>query len=195
MDKLISVANDQIYTSEILINKSRFLCFIKHVIDKIDAENFVADIKKQYKDARHVCYAYRLTNTSKMSDDGEPSGTAGRPILQILEKQNLYNLAAVVVRYFGGIKLGAGGLLRAYSSAVTECLGNAKKVAWTKAKLYEISMDYKEYQAFINSIKNRKIQILSTDFTDGAKLQIVADCDENIEGAHLCGETMHSFEG
>ena len=195
MDKLISVAKNEVFTSEILINKSRFLCFIHHIEDKTEADNFLDKISKEYPDARHICYAYRLKNVSKASDNGEPSGTAGRPILQVLEKQSLLDIIAVVVRYFGGIKLGAGGLVRAYTSAVTECLNHAKKFVWEQAKVYQIKMDYKDYKPFLLSIKNRKIAVLETDFSVGASLIIVASADEKIEHAEFIKDTMHAFEG
>ena len=194
MDKLISVEKNKVFTSEILINKSRFLCFAKHIENKEESEEFLNEIRKKYADARHICYAYRLKNTSKASDDGEPGGTAGRPMLLVLEKQNLYDIIAVVVRYFGGIKLGAGGLLRAYSNAVTECIDNAQKVEWELAKLYRIKMDYKAYKPFLNSIKNRKVQVLSADFSEGACLEVVASMQENLADAEFLGEMMHSFE-
>lgn len=193
MDKLISVAKDEIFTSEILINKSRFLCFVKHIESAEEADAFLGEIQSKYGDARHICYAYRLKNVSKASDNGEPSGTAGRPMLQVLEKQELFDIIAVVVRYFGGIKLGAGGLMRAYTNSVTECLSNATKVEWSKAKLYEIAMPYKDYKPFLNSIKNRKIAVLSSDFCDGARLKIVADEDEKIDGAQFIEDIMYAF--
>lgn len=194
MNELLSVANGEIYTSEILINKSRFLCFVKHITDATEAENFVAEKRQEFSDARHICFAYRLQNSGKLSDDGEPSGTAGMPIMEVLEKQGLYDIIAVVVRYFGGVKLGAGGLLRAYTGAVTECLGNAKKVLWERAKIYEKTMEYKYYKPFINSIKNRKISVLYTNFGNGATVKFVASLDENINDAKEIKETMFAFD-
>jgi len=194
METILSVADNEIYMSEILINKSRFLCFVKHTESASDAEDFVKEKRAEFNDARHICYAYRLTNSGKLSDDGEPSGTAGMPIMEVLEKQGLYNIIAVVVRYFGGVKLGAGGLLRAYTGAVTECLKNASKVVWERSKICEKSMDYKQYKPFLASLKGRKIKILSTNFDDGALVRFVAGVEENIGDACVLNETMFAFE-
>ncbi len=194
MSNILSVADEKIYTSEIVINKSRFLCFVKHIVDAQDAENFLCEKREAYKDARHVCYAYRLQNSGKLSDDGEPSGTAGMPIMEVLEKQGLFDIIAVVVRYFGGVKLGAGGLLRAYTGAVTECLKTAKKVLWEQAKIYHKSMEYKQYKTFLNSIKNRKIRILNTEFDMGAEVRFVAAATEEIADACEVGDVLFAFD-
>lgn len=108
--------------NEIVIQKSRFICIISKLDNKNDLDSILNNIKNTYKDATHYCYAYIINGNQKYNDDGEPSGTAGNPILNVLKFHNLNNLVAIVVRYFGGIKLGAGGLVRAYTKAVTECL-------------------------------------------------------------------------
>ena len=116
MDSFYSVPTNKIYTSEIEINKSRFLGFAKYADTVQSAQNFVQQIREKFRDARHVVYAYVVDGMQKSSDDGEPSGTAGRPMLGFLQNKNCEHIVVVVVRYFGGIKLGAGGLLRAYLS-------------------------------------------------------------------------------
>lgn len=194
METILSVADDEIFTSEILINKSRFLCFVKHISSSDEAEDFVQEKRKEFKDARHICYAYRLTNSGKLSDDGEPSGTAGMPIMEVLEKQGLFNIIAIVVRYFGGVKLGAGGLLRAYTGAVTQCLNSSRKVLWERAKICEKSMEYKQYNSFLSSIKNRKIKILNTNFDDGAVVRFAVALNEDVGDALVLDETMFAFE-
>jgi len=108
------------------INKSKFISIIFYFDDINNLSSILENIKKEYKDASHYCYAYILDNNKKCSDDKEPSGTAGKPILDVLEKNDMSNVLCVVVRYFGGIKLGAGGLLRAYSKAVSDNLDNNK---------------------------------------------------------------------
>ncbi len=194
METILSVADNEIFTSEILINKSRFLCFVKHISSSDEAEDFVQEKRKEFKDARHICYAYRLTNSGKLSDDGEPSGTAGMPIMEVLEKQGLFNIVAIVVRYFGGVKLGAGGLLRAYTGAVTQCLNSSRKVLWERAKICEKSMEYKQYNSFLSSIKNRKIKILNTNFDDGAVVRFAVALNEDVGDALVLDETMFAFE-
>jgi len=194
MEKLLSVADNRVFESEIVVNKSRFLCFVKYVSDEESANAFLAQIRKKYKDARHICYAFRLQNLGKLSDDGEPSGTAGLPIMGVLKKQGLYNIIAVVVRYFGGIKLGAGGLLRAYTDAVSMCIESAKKVIWERAFICEKSMDYSEYNTFLSRIKNHKIKILDTDFSLAPSVKFVVSKDEEIRNFNIVGECLFSFE-
>lgn len=125
--------------NEIIINKSRFICLMYNVSNVNDVNFKLEEVKNKYKDATHYCYAYIIGSTEKMSDDGEPSGTAGVPILNVLQKESLQNVLCVVVRYFGGIKLGAGGLVRAYSKACKEGLITTNL---EKGHLIEISFEY-----------------------------------------------------
>lgn len=116
---------------EITEKKSRFIANVQPVSSEEEALEFIAKMKKQYYDARHNCYAYiigRNEDVKRSGDDGEPSGTAGRPMLNILEKEGIYNTAVVVTRYFGGVLLGTGGLVRAYQEATQEGLRNTKMV-------------------------------------------------------------------
>ena len=106
----------------IIIKNSRFICYICKVDTIDEINNILKEKRDKYYDATHVCYAYVLDNIKKESDDGEPSGTAGIPMLEVLEKNNLNHVLCIVVRYFGKIKLGAGGLVRAYTKSVTETL-------------------------------------------------------------------------
>lgn len=121
---------------EIVIEKSRFICTLKKVYNEAEAQEFIKAIKKEYWDATHNCSAYIIDDKAqRSSDDGEPSGTAGIPMLEVLRKNKLTNTAAVVTRYFGGIKLGAGGLVRAYTNSVAEavvCSGIAEKVLMSR---------------------------------------------------------------
>jgi len=107
---------------EIIIKKSRFIGVAIEIASKEEAEKMIKSYKEQYKDATHVCYAYIVNNNEKASDDGEPKGTAGIPMLNLLKKKNLTNILCLVIRYFGGIKLGANGLLRAYVDTELEVL-------------------------------------------------------------------------
>lgn len=112
-------------TSEIIINKSRFITILTNINDIDKVKEKLEEIKKKYKDATHYCYAYIINNHEKCSDNGEPSGTAGMPILNVLKQNDLTNILCVVIRYFGGIKLGAGGLIRAYSTSTSVALNKA----------------------------------------------------------------------
>lgn len=137
---MYSIINKLSFTTE--IQKSKFICYLINLesIDNIDI--YLNKIKKDYNGANHYCYAYIYENKKKCSDDGEPSGTAGMPILNVLENNNLSNILCVVIRYFGGIKLGAGGLVRAYTQSVTNTLEHAELVEIKKGQLIEISFPY-----------------------------------------------------
>lgn len=108
--------------NEIIINKSRFICLTYNISNVNEVSNKLDEVKDKYEGATHYCYAYIIGSMEKANDDGEPGGTAGVPILNVLQKEGLQNVLCVVVRYFGGIKLGAGGLVRAYSKACKEGL-------------------------------------------------------------------------
>lgn len=126
---------------EYVINKSKFIvCLIK--INSLNINNELDELKKIYKGATHYCYAYIFKNYEKCSDDGEPSGTAGIPILNVLKKNNLNNVLCVVIRYFGGIKLGAGGLVRAYSNTVSETIRDLEIVENIEYKALNIEFSY-----------------------------------------------------
>ena len=122
-------------SNELVINKSKFITYLFNVKNKEEITNILNDLRLKYKDATHYCYAYIIDNYKKASDDGEPNHTAGLPILNVLEHNELNNILAVVIRYFGGIKLGAGGLVRAYSNSISEAL--------LKSDLKEITNDIK----------------------------------------------------
>ncbi len=124
-----------------IINKSRFIGIVKKVMNKEEALEYLKYFKEKYPDATHICYAYNILNIQKYSDDGEPEGTAGLPILDILKKNNLDYTLAIVVRYFGGIKLGSNGLVRAYSGIISELVkDNTKDIE--EAYLIHIEEDY-----------------------------------------------------
>lgn len=119
--------------AELEVKKSRFLAWVEPLADKAAVQARLADLRSQYSDARHICFAFYVAGDSGMSDDGEPSGTAGKPIFNVISHKHLVNVLAVVVRYFGGVKLGAGGLVRAYGGAVSLALEQAEWVpveAW-----------------------------------------------------------------
>ena len=106
--------------NEIIIKKSKFITKLIYIEDIDEINNIISTLKKEHKKCTHICYAYRINGKEKAVDDGEPSGTAGRPILNVLQKKDVSNVLAIVIRYFGGIKLGAGGLVRAYTGSISE---------------------------------------------------------------------------
>lgn len=128
----------------LIIKNSRFITIIYNIDDINDIDKYLNLIKDKYKDATHYCYAYILPNNIKSSDDGEPGGTAGKPILDVLTKHNLNFVLAIVVRYFGGIKLGAGGLIRAYSKCISSCLNNTELTKLIPGKNIDIYFTYKD---------------------------------------------------
>lgn len=117
--------SESVVSNTITIKKSEFITLINKIVSEDDAILDLELINKKFSDATHICYAYVVNNKEKCFDDNEPSGTAGKPILNVIKQKKLTNVLVVVIRYFGGVKLGAGGLVRAYTQAVTECLNKA----------------------------------------------------------------------
>lgn len=128
--------------SELLIKKSRFIGCVQPVADRATAQALVAQLRAQHPGAAHVCWALLAGGQSAAVDDGEPSGTAGRPMLDVLRHQDLEGVLATVVRYFGGVKLGAGGLVRAYTDSVAQALLGAEKVAIVRMQQLRCSVPY-----------------------------------------------------
>ncbi|MDD3341114.1 MAG: YigZ family protein [Bacilli bacterium] len=133
---------DDLITNEIDIKKSRFLTKLFYVTTKEEVEEKLLEMKETYRDATHVCYAYKIGTYEKCYDDGEPSGTAGLPILNQIKGSKLDFVLCVVIRYFGGIKLGAGGLLRAYGKGARECIKKASLKKLIEGTLVSISFPY-----------------------------------------------------
>ena len=137
----LTIAKDT--RTEQIISKSRFICSLKKVKTEDEAQEFIKAVKKEFWDATHNCSAYVIDEQhQRSSDDGEPSGTAGMPMLGVLRKQNLQQVAAVVTRYFGGIKLGAGGLVRAYAGSVSRAVEEAGLAQKVRMGLYVGRKDY-----------------------------------------------------
>lgn len=147
---------------EIIIKNSKFITLLFKIKSKNDVSDILDNIKKSYPKATHYCYAYIVDSNKKSSDDGEPGGTAGMPILNVLEKEKITNILAIVVRYFGGIKLGAGGLVRAYSKSVKDTLALVNINKLQNGKLIELTFDY-DIQDKINYILKDE-EIVSKNF-------------------------------
>lgn len=165
-------------TNEIIINKSRFITKLIKINNEEEVREKLSLLKSEYKDATHYCYAYITSNIKRFNDDGEPGGTAGMPILNVLENNDLTNILGVVIRYFGGIKLGAGGLVRAYTKAITECLNNIEIVNLTNGINFKIEFTYDNIKKIDNILKNQKITY--------------KEYDNNI--IYECSLTKDSFE-
>ena len=161
--------NSKNTNNEIVIKKSRFLTHIKRTVSEEEAKDFIDEIKKEHKAANHNCSAYIIGKSAliqKADDDGEPQGTAGVPILEVLKKEELYNVTVVVTRYFGGIKLGGGGLIRAYSQSASDAVVAAGKVTEVPVVPLTVSLDYTFTSKFEHFLGNTEASIVSTDYTD-----------------------------
>lgn len=161
------------YETSIEIKKSIFITCLYKVYTKKDIEKYLKEVKEEYKDATHYCYAYIIDNIKKASDDNEPSGTAGIPIMDVLDKNNMNYILCVVVRYFGGIKLGAGGLVRAYSKATRTALDNATITTLVDGYLVEVKTDYSNSKKLEYITKD--FVILNKTFQDTITYQILID--------------------
>ena len=159
---MFTITND--ITNEIIIKNSRFICVIHKIYDVNNIDDYLNNIKSTYKDANHYCYAYIIDDKKKFSDDGEPSGTAGNPMLQVLDKNNLNYVLCVVIRYFGGIKLGAGGLIRAYTKSITQCLEKAN----IRKLVYGYNIDITFNYEYVNNVNYllKNSNILNKKFSD-----------------------------
>ena len=163
------------------IKKSRFICHIKLVTTEDEARNFIQAVKKEHYKATHNCSVFILGERSEMkrsSDDGEPSGTAGVPMLGVLENHQLTNVCAVVTRYFGGIKLGAGGLIRAYAGSVALAIKEIGSVHIKEQLGLRLTLSYSQYQELPNFLKAKQLQEQDTAFTDRVQTTIFVDKDD-----------------
>lgn len=164
--------------TEEVIKKSRFICQAKRIYSEAEGRDFIAQIKKEHYKATHSCSAMIIGENSdikRSSDDGEPSGTAGVPILSVLEKNHLTNLAVVVTRYFGGIKLGAGGLIRAYSGSVASTIKALGMVEVKEQTGLKLELSYPQYQNFANFLSAHGLQEYDTDFSVHVTTTIYVD--------------------
>ena len=161
-------------SAEIVEKKSKFIANIFYVESIEDVENKLKEIRKKYYDAKHNCFAFRLDkdNISRFSDDGEPSGTAGSPMLNILEGRNLSNVLVIVTRYFGGILLGTGGLVRAYSDATIKAIESANIVSKVFGNVVNIEVEYKDLDNFKYYLKNENINIEDISYVEKIIIKI-----------------------
>lgn len=169
---------------EIVEKRSRFIAHVQPVASEEEAVEFIGRIKKQYWDARHNCHAYVIgpnREITRCSDDGEPSGTAGRPMLDVLLGNGLYDTAVVVTRYFGGTLLGTGGLVRAYSAAVREGLAHAVIIERQEGVVYQIQADYQGLGKIQYLAGEQGLTILRADYAEAVELEILIPC-EKVEG-------------
>ncbi|WP_391120297.1 YigZ family protein [Psychrobacillus sp. L3] len=161
--------------SEIIIQKSRFLTYVERAETEEDALDFIHLIKQKHKDANHNCSAYIIgehDHIQKANDDGEPSGTAGFPMLEVLKKQGLKDTVVVVTRYFGGIKLGGGGLIRAYGKATTEGIDAAQVVERQLHHLMKLSIDYTWLGKVENEVRSSEYPLKEINYADFVEVYV-----------------------
>lgn len=166
--------------NEIVIQKSRFIAYITRATTEEEAQNFIASIKKKHWDATHNCSAYMIgehDQIQKANDDGEPSGTAGVPMLEVLKKRELKDTVVVVTRYFGGIKLGGGGLIRAYGKATSEGLNAIGVVRRKLNRVMHTTVDYTWLGKLENELRSSRYNLKEIHYLD--KVEIETFVEEN----------------
>lgn len=180
-------------SSELDVKKSKFIANIIKITDEQDAKEKLNQIRKEYSDARHNCYAYIVydnetkTKIEKSSDDREPSGTAGIPMLTLLQKNNLVNVLIVVTRYFGGILLGTGGLVRAYTDSSKQALESAKIIELQYGEILEYCIEYDEFEYFKYICEKNNIEIINTEYSNNIKAIIkLKEEDKSLFSTYKC---------
>lgn len=168
-------------SAEIVIKRSRFIGHAKPVADEDEAAAFIEELKKKYWDATHNCSAYVIGERDehqKALDDGEPSGTAGKPILEVIKNRGLKNVAVVVTRYFGGIMLGAGGLVRAYTDGAVAGIDAAEQIVKVLHCEVVVDVDYTWYGKLENELRARGFKVGDVSFTDRVKVSCLPEAGE-----------------
>lgn len=173
--------------AEIIEKKSKFIATLCEANSKDEAEKILQETRKKYHDAKHNCYAYIVQNIEKCSDDGEPSGTAGAPMLALLKSANLTNVIIIVTRYFGGILLGTGGLVRAYTESAQKAIENAQIVQKDYGIRYEVEIAYSDLKNIQFICKNLKINIVKMEYKENIKLilESTLDAKKELERANI----------
>ena len=163
-------------THEIIIKNSRFITLLIKVFNDTNISLIIDEVKKKYPKANHYCYAYVTENYKKSSDDGEPGGTAGVPMLNVLEKEEIINVLAITIRYFGGIKLGAGGLVRAYSKSVRDSIISSEMIEVVKGICVDVKVPYDEQKNMDYLLKDYKI--INKEFLEDITYKVLIPKDK-----------------
>ena len=190
MEEFITIEEN--VEAEITEKKSKFIANLFYIENIEEAEKIIKEIKKKYFDAKHNCIAYRVIEKNqiieKSSDDGEPSGTAGQPMLSILQKNKLANVLIIVTRYFGGILLGTGGLVRAYSNSLLKAIEHAKKVTKCLGQEIRVELEYNEFENFKYYCKKNKIIITKVEYQEFIECTIALEFNKKEK-------LMQDYEG
>lgn len=172
--------------------RSRFIALICHCETEQEAANFINTVRTKHRDARHNCYAYSVSGGAlkRFSDDGEPHGTAGKPMLDIIEGEGLCNVCAVVTRYFGGVLLGTGGLVRAYSKALKDALASAERVVMVPCIVLACCCDYTDSARLLKLVSAVGGRVENTEYTEKVKLTFFMQENKKEEFKLLLKETF-----
>ena len=166
--------------SEINVKKSQFICHLFPTNTKKESKEIIAKLNDQYNDATHNCTAYIVSDGEGFDDDGEPGGTAGKPMINVLRKNELHNVTAVVTRYFGGIKLGAGGLVRAYSKSVLEAINEAEILEVDFYDVYTLVFEYSDIKITDGEVRNNNLEVINKDYSDKVTYDVVSKDNKDI---------------
>lgn len=180
-ESFLTVNNDSSYS--FVIEKSKFICYLKHVESEDDARSFITEIKKKHFDATHNCSAFiadEFGQIARFSDDGEPQGTAGMPILEVIKREGLAGVCVVVTRYFGGILLGAGGLVRAYAKGAKIGIDKAGIAEFVEHVTFDISVSYGDYDKVMKDLEKNKVLCRNTEFADVVRLSLSCE-QQNLQ--------------
>ena len=183
MEEFITIENNVV--SEFVEKKSKFIGNLFYIESSKQAEDIIKETKKKYFDAKHNCIAYRVIENGQIierfSDNGEPQGTAGAPMLNILQKNNLVNVLIIVTRYFGGILLGTGGLVKAYQKSLMLALEDCKKITKVLGESLEVKLAYSDLESFKYYCKNNKINIVDIDYKEDVVCKIELEEDKKAK--------------
>ena len=183
MEEFITIENNVV--SEFVEKKSKFIGNLFYIESSKQAEDIIKETKKKYFDAKHNCIAYRVIEDGQLierfSDNGEPQGTAGARMLNILQKNNLVNVLIIVTRYFGGILLGTGGLVKAYQKSLMLALDKCNKIAKVLGETLEANLDYSDLESFKYYCKNNKINIIDIDYKEYIVCKIELEEDKKAK--------------
>ena len=174
---------------EINVKKSQFICSLFPTKNKKESKEIIQKLNEQYSDATHNCTAYVVSDGEGFDDDGEPGGTAGKPMINVLRKNELHNVTAVVTRYFGGIKLGAGGLVRAYSKSVMEAVGEAEIVEIEEYSVYELIFEYSDIKIADTEVRNNQLTAINKKYSDKVIYEVVSKDSRDI------GQIFEKYSG
>jgi uncharacterized YigZ family protein len=167
--------------SEINVKKSQFICHLFPTKTKKESKEIILKVNEQYSDATHNCTAYIVSDGEGFDDDGEPGGTAGKPMINVLRKNDLHNVTAVVTRYFGGIKLGAGGLVRAYSKSVLEAINEAEILEVELYDVYTLIFEYSDIKLADSEVRNNNLEVTNKEYSDKVSYDVVSKDFRDIE--------------